>query len=60
MSVIEQLEAQAKAGHADDALVAMPVSMIRTIAIRLRAGEAAAAQLRASTAIGFLCQEIAR
>lgn len=60
MSVVEQLEAQANAGHADTALVGVPVSMIKVIAARLREGEAAAAQLRASTSIDRVCQEIAQ
>lgn len=60
MSVIEQLEAQASAGHADTDLVGVPVSMIRTIAARLREGEAAAAQLRATAAIAGVCQEVSQ
>lgn len=60
MSVIEQLEAQASAGHADTDLVGVPVSMIRTIAVRLREGEAAAAQLRAADAVGRICQEVSQ
>lgn len=41
MSIVEQLEQQANANHADDALVAVPIAMIRTIATRLRRLEAA-------------------
>ncbi|OWK27566.1 hypothetical protein [Sphingomonas dokdonensis] len=60
MSIVEQLEAQAQAGHADTDLVGVPVSMIRTIATRLREGEAAAAQLRASTKVRLFCEGIAK
>lgn len=49
MSVLEQLEAAANAGHADDALVAVSVGLLRTITDQLRAGDAAEAQLLALT-----------
>ncbi len=60
MSVIEQLEAQANAGHADTDLVGVPVAMIRTIATKLRRLESAEAQLRAHRAFDRVCQELAQ
>ncbi len=60
MSLIEQLEAQANAGHADTDLVGVPVATIRTLATKLRRLETTEAQLRAATGINRVCQELAR
>lgn len=60
MSIVEQLEAQANAGHADTDLIGVPVATIRTLATKLRRLEITEAQLRAAAGIDRVRQELAR
>lgn len=60
MSIVEQLEQQANANHADNALVAVPIATIRTIAIRLRRLEAAERALRPGSAFDRIFGETSK